>query len=270
MNPKLYVMIVVFLSLLQLSTSRNNETDVQYIIPISNVSSCPTNHRCMTITQFFNSLVKRSNSSMVLKLYLLPGKHFLEPTANSYYSNPMSKHAHSIQLTGLPSSEENVEIICNRDSTIFFYQVQTLRVEALNFISHEGETCKVEIFGSHICVIIDVVSVNFPIYSVSVSYLRAENLVISYAASRRSMMIIVNCTTVVLTNFTAENNTAIPRTVHIVRIFNSALHIKGFLHAVNNIGLSHGIVCLIYMKNTTTIKNNAYPYLDTSRYSKIT
>ena len=129
MNPKLYVMILVFLSLLQLCTSESRNDKI-YIILTASVLPCPMNYSCMTIVQYFDSLnfVDQSNSSVTLTLYFLPGEHILE-TRNYSMTN-----ASSIQLVGLPSSERNIDIICSGDGKMFFNEVWTLRLEAPHFI----------------------------------------------------------------------------------------------------------------------------------------
>ena len=245
-----YVMILVFTYVLHFCTSMNNEANVQYIIPISGVSQYPTNDSYMTIAQYFDSLkfVDQSNSSVPIALYFLPGEHILE-TRNYSMTNTSN-----VQLVGLPSSERNVDIICNGDGKILFNEMHTLRLEALHFISQKGKSCAVEVFSSRVCEIIDINSLNTSIYLHSVTSLRAQNIVISKAVSGRSMMIIEKCTGV-LTNFTVENNTATAILGKIVTIVYSTLHIKGFMCAINNTSTlqynQRFLPRLIFMRNTS-------------------
>ena len=245
MNPKLYVMIIVFLSFLQFTTSRNNETNVQYIIPVSNVSACPANHHCMTITQSFESFVIDPNPAAQLVLYFLPGEHILD--AHNY----SMAGASNMQLLGLPSSKRNVELICNGDGKIFFDQVQILRLKALHFISNKGKTFIIEVLNSHKCELIDIVSINTSIYLQSLTSMRAENVVISNAVSGRNMIIVEKCMGV-LSNITIENNTATaPGPLGpIVKIMSSTLHINGFLYAANNSYIGISGTSLIWTRNT--------------------
>ena len=89
----------------------------------------------MTITQYFDSLNFVDQSNSTLTLYFLPGKHILN-TRNYSMTN-----ASNVQLVGLPSSERNVDIMCNGDGKILFNEIDTLRLEALHFISHKAKTC---------------------------------------------------------------------------------------------------------------------------------
>ena len=226
----------------------NNKANVQYIIQISSGLQCPTNYSCMTITQYFDSLNFVDQSNSTLTLYFLPGKHILN-TRNYSMTN-----ASNVQLVGLPSSERNVDIMCNGDGKILFNEIHTLRLEALHFISHKEKTCTIEVFSSRECEITDIVSVNTSIYLYFVTSLQAENIVISNGVSGRGMMIIEKCTGV-LSNFIVKNNTATAILGKIVMIFNSTLHIKGFMYVINSTStLQYNTrfpPSLIFMRNTS-------------------
>ena len=192
--------IILFLPLAILLHSASEKINVQYIIPKSSVSQCPTNYSCVTFAQYFQ-LHGQSHSSDKLMLHFLPGEHILEA------QNYSIANASNVQLVGLPSNGRNVDLICNGDSKIFFDDIRMLRLEALHFISDKGKTCTIEVFSCHVCEIIDDISVNISIYLHFMTSLRAESIVISDAVSGQSMMIIEKYTGA-LSNFTLENNTA--------------------------------------------------------------
>ena len=220
----------------------NNKADVQYIIPISSILQCPTNYGCMTIAQYFDSLVNQLKSSKKLKLHFLPGEHILES------QNCSMTNVSNVQLVGLPSSERNVELICSGDCKILFDEIHTLRLEALHFISNKSLI--IEVFGPHVCEVINIDSVNTSMFLHFVTFLRAENVIISNTVSGRSLMIIEKCTGV-LFNLTIKNNIATAKG-KIVNILSSALHMKGSMYAVNNTStLQTFRPSLIFMGNTS-------------------